>query len=140
MKYIIEPYISVNNFLFGKSQSDVKKKNGVPYVAKKDNIQGIVTEDREGCELVYEEKKLAYVSMNKHVHPMVAGIEIYAAGAIEALKKLDPDHMVGPKYMIFRGLGICIGGLSSKKIPEGRIATAFAKHKVGFFEFFVTDY
>ncbi len=139
MRYIIDPYVSINGFFLGGSQSNIKKKNGEPYVSKKDNIQGIVTEDREGCELVYEEKKLAYVSMNKHVQPVVAGIEIYADGAIEALKKLDPDHMVGPQYMIFRGLGVCIGGLSSNKIPEGRIVTAFAKHKVEFFEFFVTD-
>lgn len=55
MKYIIDPYISVNSLLFGKSQSDVRTENGAPYVSRKNNIQGIVTEDREGCELVYEE-------------------------------------------------------------------------------------
>lgn len=140
MKYVVEPYVSVNNFIFGDSQSQVKKINGAPFTSTKDNIQGIVTETREGCELVYEEKKLAYVTMNKHVQPVVRGVEIYAEGSIEKLKELDPDHMVGPQYIIFRGLGICIGGMSTKKIPEGKIVSAFSKDKVDFFEFFVTDY
>ncbi len=140
MKYVVEPYVSVNGFAFGDSQSQVKKSNGAPFTSTKDNIQGIVTETREGCELVYEEKKLAYVTMNKHVQPVVRGVEIYSEGSIEKLKKIDPDHLVGPKYIIFRGLGVCIGGMSTKKIPEGKIVSAFSKDKVDFFEFFVTDY
>lgn len=137
MIYSITPYISVNDFVFGQTRTQIGKTAGKPFTVKTDNIQETVTEEREGCELVYEEKKLAYVTLNKHVTPIVNGIEIYADGAIDALKTMDPDHLIGPQYIVFRTLGLCIGGFSRKKIPEGRIINAFSIEKKEFFEYFV---
>ncbi|MGL4234040.1 MAG: hypothetical protein ACRCWJ_21985 [Casimicrobium sp.] len=62
MIYQTTPYVSVNNFLFGKKQAEIKKINGAPFSVKIDNTQETIVESREGCELVFEEKKLAYVS------------------------------------------------------------------------------
>jgi hypothetical protein len=139
MIYEITPYVSVNMFAFGKKQSEIKKLCGAPFTTKIDNIQEIVVESREGCELVYEEKKLAYVTLNKHVTPVVHGIELFAEGALNRLTELDQDFLEGPQYIVFRSLGICVGGLGKKKIPEGKIVNVFAKDKLSFFEFFVTD-
>lgn len=137
MLYAITPYLSVGDFVFGQTRTQIGKRCGPPALSTTDRIQGIVTEQREGCELVFEDKRLAYVTLNRHVEPTVAGIAIYADGAIEALKRLDPDHLVGPQYLLFRGLGLCVGGLSRRKIPEGRIVNAFAADKREFFEFFI---
>lgn len=139
MTYTITSYVSVNAFVFGQTRTQIGKTSGKPLVVTTDNIQGIVTEQREGCDLVFEDKRLAYVTLNKHVTPVVEGIEVYADGALEALKALDPDHLIGPRYIVFRTLGLCVGGLSRKKIPEGRIVSAFATDKREFFEFFVED-
>lgn len=137
--YTIIPFISVSDFVFGKSQAQIKQTCGQPYTSLTDNIMQHVLETREGCELVYEGRKLAYVTLNKHVTPVVNGIEIYAEGSVQRLQEIDPDHLIGPKYMIFRALGLCIGGLSAKKIPEGRLVNVFPSAKLDFFEFFVTD-
>jgi hypothetical protein len=137
--YTINPYVSVNDFIFGKTRAQITKTCGKPFATNIDNIREIITETREGCQLVYEERKLAYVTLNKHVSPMIGGIEIYADGAIEKLMQLDSDYLIGPQYCIFKNLGICVGGLSKKKIPEGLIVNAFAADKIDFFEFFVTD-
>lgn len=139
MIYEIKPYLSVNNFFFGKKQAEIKKLCGAPFSVKIDNIQEIIVESREACELVYEEKKLAYITLNKHVIPVVRGIKIFEEGALEQLMLMDKDHLIGLQYSIFRSLGVCVGGLGKKKIPEGRIVNAFAKEKIEFFEFFVTD-
>jgi hypothetical protein len=139
MDYEIKPYQSVNDFVFGKKQSDIAKFCGKPLSTKIDNIQEIIIEAREGCELVYEEKKLAYVTLNKHVNPIVAGINVFAGDSIAQLKNLDRDFLEGPQYIVFRSLGICLGGMGKKKIPEGKIVNVFAKEKLGFFEFFVND-
>jgi hypothetical protein len=139
MIYEITPYVSANMFAFGKKQSEIKKLCGAPFTTKIDNIHGIVIESREGCELVYEEKKLAYVTLNKHVTPIVRGVEIFSEGAIDRLKGLDQDFLEGPQYVVFTSLGICVGDLGKKKIPEGKIVNVFAKEKLVFFEFFVTD-
>lgn len=137
MIYTLAPYVSVNDFVFGRSKAQIDKTCGKPLTETIDRIQQIVVEQREGCELVFEDKKLAYVTLNRHVNPVVSGIEVYADGALDALKAADPDHLIGPQYIVFRALGLCIGGLSKKKIPEGRIVSAFAADKLEFFEFFI---
>ncbi|WP_254460435.1 hypothetical protein [Xanthomonas sacchari] len=139
MIYEIEPYTAVNGFRFGCSQAQLAKTHGAPFTTVIDNIQKIVTETREGCELVYERKTLRYVTLNKHVSPVVEGIEIYAADALARLMALDPDHAIGPRYALFRRLGICVGGIGAKRIPEGRLVSAFAEDKRDFFEFFVAE-
>lgn len=139
MIYTIIPYVSVGDFSFGRTRAQIGKAEGKPFTATVDNIQGIVTEERSGCSLVYEEKKLAYVTLSRHVTPIVNGVEIYADGSIEKLKALDSDHSIGSQYIVFRGLGLCVGGFSRKKIPEGRIVNAFSIEKKVFFEFFTED-
>lgn len=139
MIYKITPYKSVNNFNFGETPSSVKKKNGAPYKSIKDNIQDIITEERAGCELVYEERRLSYITLNKNVTPMIGNIQLFSGNAVAELKALDQDFLEGDQYIIFRNLGVCIGGLMKKKIPEGKIVNVFSKDKIEFFEFVVKD-
>ncbi|UYC13008.1 hypothetical protein [Xanthomonas sp. CFBP 8445] len=139
MIYAIQPYATVGGFRFGCSQVQIAKAHGAPFTTVIDNSQKIVTETREGCELVYERKALCYVTLNRDVAPVVEGIAIYASDALAQLMALDPDHAIGPRYALFRRLGICVGGLGVKRIPEGRLVSAFAEDKRDFFEFFVAE-
>lgn len=138
-EYEIVPYVSVNGFVFGKSRAEVKKACGVPYASTTDNIQKFVTEQREGCELTYRKGKLVDVILNKDVAPFVNGVGIYAQGGIEKLKEIDPGYLAGNRYIVFRGLGICVGGFSKKKIPEGKLVIAFSQDQTGFYEFFAQE-
>ncbi len=137
--YIISPYVSVNKFVFGKKPTEIKKQCGAPFKVEIDNIMETLTELRDACSLVYEEKKLAYVLINKHAEPVVSGISVYDDGAIKELMKVDPDHLVGSRYINFRTLGVCVGGFGNKKIPEGRLVIAYAKDKTSDFDFYASE-
>lgn len=138
-RYEIEPYVSVNRFVFGKKPAEIKKQCGAPFKVEIDNIMETLTELREACSLVYEDKKLAYVEINKHADPVVAGVSVYNEGAIEQLKEVDPDYLVGSRYINFRTLGVCVGGFSKKKIPEGKLVIAYAKDKISFFDYYASE-
>lgn len=68
---------------------------------------------------------------------MVGDIQLFADNAIAELKAKDPDCLEDSQYILFRKLGICIGGMLKRKIPEGKIVNVFAKDKLEFFEFVV---
>ena len=138
-QYSITPYASVNEYIFGLSPKKIRKSCGEPYRIVIDNIMENLTEEREACSLVYEENKLASILINKHAEPRVNGISIYSEGAIAELMTLDNDHLAGARYINFRTLGLCIGGFSKKRIPEGRLVIAYAKDKVSYFDFFASD-
>ena len=138
-EYVIDPYVCVNGFFFGKTPSEIKRKCGIPYKAEIDNIMETLTELRDACSLVYENKRLAYVVLNKHTDPVVSGVSIYEDGAIDKLMKLDPDHSIGKSYMNFRTLGVCVGGFGKKRIPEGKLVIAYSRDKVSSFDFYATE-
>jgi hypothetical protein len=139
MNFIIKPYQSVNNYVFGETIAQVAKKNGKPEVTEHDKIMNNILEKRLECDLTYEKKKLVYVDIFKDATPIVEGINIYEEGSIEKLKLIDSDFFIGKRKIIFRSLGILVGGFSIKKIPEKRLVTVFDKSMLEGSEFIVNS-
>lgn len=130
------PYVGVDDFTFGLSWDEIKFKLGEAPKIIIDNILGVVIEHRSACEFVYRDKKLVSVTFNKHTNPMVDNIEIYVDGALDLLKTKYCNYIEGNKYILFRDIGICIGGFSKKKIPEGKLVIAFSKEELPLYELF----
>lgn len=96
---------------------------------------GIKTEYRNACELIYENEKLVYINCLKDSNPILGGIHIFQK-SIDELKSVDNDFIEGKGYIVFRNSGVCIGGMTGKKIPEGKILIAFDKEHLDFFELY----
>jgi hypothetical protein len=139
MEFIIKPYQSVNDYVFGDTIVQVAKKNGKADITEQDNIRKKIIENRKLCDLTYEKKKLIYVDILKDATPVIEGVNIYEDGSIEKLKIIDADFLIGKRYILFRKLGIVVGGFSVKKIPEKRLVIAFDKSELDGFEFFTND-
>lgn len=135
MEMLIDSYKSAGEFILGSSLSDIQKQHGEPTRRIEDNIMSNIVEQRNACELVYENNVLVYINCLKDSNPKINGVDIFKE-SIETLKSMDPDFIEGKKYITFRNLGICIGGMLGKKIPEGKLLTAFDKNHLDFFETF----
>jgi len=136
MTYLIKPYESIGNFSFGTSLEEMQKEYGKPAKIVEDNIMNNKIEYRNVCELVYENDKLVYGYCLKDSNPMLGDIDIFK-NSIEDLKAIDSDFIEGKKYILFKNLGVCIGGMTGKKIPEGKLLITFDKNHLDFFENFV---
>ena len=75
-------------------------------------------------------------SIHKISIPDAGDIDIFK-NSIEDLKAIDSEFIEGKKYILFKNLGICIGGMTGKKIPEGKLLIAFDKNHFDFFECFI---
>ena len=85
---------------------------------------------------VYENDQLVYGYCLKDSNPILGDIDIFK-NSIEDLKAIDSEFIEGKKYILFKNLGICIGGMTGKKIPEGKLLIAFDKNHFDFFECFI---
>jgi len=125
---LITPYECVNSFFFGKTPAEIRKENGKARREIKDNFMNIYIEERNGLELHFEEKKLSAIYMFKDTNPKVHGISIFSDDALAELSKIDTPIIGKDRaYALFNGLGLCIGGISGKKIREKHLAAAFSK-------------
>ena len=129
----IVPYISVDEYLFNSRQKEIEKKFGQASKATIDNIMNNMIEYRSALELTYQKARsvyrLASVICTQHTNPLLGGLSIFDAG-LNALKELDNDFVDGPQYTTFKNLGITVGGMGSKKIPEKRLVVAFSKESL----------
>jgi len=124
----ITPYECVNSFFFGKTPAEIRKENGKARREIKDNFMNIYIEERNGIELRFDKKKLSAVFMFKDTDPKVHGISIFSDDALAALSKLDTPIIGKDRaYALFNGLGLCVGGISGRKIREKHLAVAFSK-------------
>ena len=53
MNYLIKPYESIGDFVFGTSLEEIQEKYGKPVRMVEDNIMNNKVEYRNACELVY---------------------------------------------------------------------------------------
>ena len=60
MNYLIKPFESIGDFVFGTSLEEIQEKYGKPVRMVEDNIMNNKVEYRNACELVYENDKLVY--------------------------------------------------------------------------------
>ena len=114
MTYLIKPYESIGDFVFGTSIEEIQEKYGKPARMVEDNIMNNKVEYRNACELVYENDKLVYGYCLKDSNPILGDIDIFK-NSIEDLKAIDSEFIEGKKYILFKNLGICIGGMTGKK-------------------------
>jgi len=134
----ITPYERVNSFFFGRTPAEIRKENGKARREIKDNVMNIYIEERAGLELHFEKKKLFAVYMSKDTDPKVHGIRIFSDDALAKLSKIDvPIIGKDRAYALFNGLGLCVGGISGKKVKEQYLAVAFSKEVAPSFDVYV---
>jgi hypothetical protein len=97
---------------------------------------------RDGIELVYFKKKghgrnyiLDNIRCLKDTNPFIGDINIFEVG-LDKLKEIDSDFVGSSEWLTFRNLGITVGGLGKKKIPEERQVIAFQRESLKQFEVF----
>ena len=133
MATVIKPYESVGEFVFGESLENIQKKLGKVNLLE-DYILNNKTEYRLACEFVYEEDKLVYVVCLKDSQVELNGVRVFET-SIDTIKEMDSDFIEGKGYIVFRNLGVCIGGMLGKPIPKkGKVLIAFDKKHLVFFE------
>lgn len=133
----IEPFKGVDNFIFGESQSKIQEIFGESSEVKINNIMKNMRELREGKALVYKKEgkdfKLDHIICFKDMRPFIGDLDIFEVG-LDPLKNMDPKYIEGDQYITFPSIGVCIGGLGKKKIPEKRILIAFRKKSLEHFK------
>lgn len=138
---IIKPFDSIGYYKLNSSKGDIEKKYGESKKIVTDNIVGNIIEYRDALELTYIKSRSVYklesVTCSAHTTPIIHGVDVYKEG-LEALKKIDANFIEGPQYITFKTLGVSIGGMGSKKIPEKRLVIAFRKDRLNFYELFPT--
>ena len=61
VKYLIDSYVGVNGYKFGKTPSDTENEFGIADKKEEDDILEMVFETRDGVELQYHKKGRKYV-------------------------------------------------------------------------------
>jgi len=134
----ITPYQNVDSFYFGQSPAEIKKNNGKARREIKDNFMDLYIEERNGLELHFDEKKLFAVYIFKDFDPKVYDISIFSESALVKLSEIEaPIIGKNRRYALFKGLGLCVGGICGKKIPEKYLAVAFSKEHLPSFDVYV---
>ena len=101
MTYLIKPYESIGDFVFGTSLEEVQEKYGKPARMVEDNIMNNKVEYRNACELVYENDKLVYGYCLKDSNPILGDIDIFK-NSIEDLKTIDLEFIEGKNIFFLR--------------------------------------
>ncbi len=135
----LTPYEGVDAYVFGNKQAQITKKVGKAPVVEKDDIMEEIREIRGNVTCTYIEKKLADVIIVKGDKLQVDDIDIFVDA--DALKKLEQTYTVTRNskgtYVLFAELGLCLGGFTGKKVPEGQIAICFARERLDFYEIYL---
>ena len=137
-KFQIIPFIGVDLgdifFVLCKTNEQIIAEFGEASEVVQNNLLNISTEYRFACELKYRADKLVAVICNKHTNPMLGGLNFFTAENLEKIKQQN-DFIEEKSYITFPELGICIGGMSQKRIPEGKAAIVFAKEETKLTDF-----
>ena len=137
-KFQIIPFKGVNLgdkfFELGKTNEQIIAEFGEASEVVQNNLLNISTEYRFACELKYRADKLVAVICNKHTNPMLGGLNFFTAEDLEKIKQQN-DFIEEKSYITFPELGICIGGMSQKRIPEGTAVIVFSKEETKLTDF-----
>lgn len=139
MNYVIESYKGVNEFTFGLTQEQVTELAGPADEVKPNHIRKNVIEMRGACRLEYRDQgKLKAVSILKSGTPIFNDIAVFEKGGFEKLCELEqPVGGIGQAYLLFKKLGLCLGGYAKKRIPEGKVLIVFAEDRLEYYENFI---
>ncbi|MFD1887883.1 hypothetical protein [Paenibacillus wenxiniae] len=135
----LTPYVSVDAYVFGSKQTQINKSVGKASVVEKDTIMEEIREIRDLITCTYIEKKLTDVIIRKGGQLQVDDIDIFTAE--DVVQKLEQTYTVTRNskgsYVLFAELGLCLGGFTGKKVPEGQIAICFAQERLDFYEIYL---
>ncbi|WP_144084685.1 hypothetical protein [Advenella mimigardefordensis] len=139
MEYMIQSFEKVNEFKFGMTQEQVAQVSGPADEEYYDDYTKTMEETRADCILEYPDGgQLAAISILKKGKPVINGISVFEKGGFEKLCALEePVSGIGEAYLLFRKLGLCLGGYAKKRIPEGKILIVFSKDRAAFYETFI---
>ncbi len=133
------PYEGVDAYIFGSKQAQINKAIGKAPVVEKDDIMEEIREIRGNITCTYIEKKLADVIIVKGGGLQVDDIHIFTDA--DAVEKLEQTYTATRNskgtYVLFAELGLCLGGFTGKKVPEGQIAICFAHDRLDFYEIYL---
>ena len=101
MNYLIKPFESIGDFIFGTSLEEIQEKYGKPVRMVEDNIMNNKVEYRNACELVYENNKLVYGYCLKDSNPILGDVDIFE-NSIEDLKAIDSEFIEGKNIFFLR--------------------------------------
>ncbi|WP_046215237.1 hypothetical protein [Paenibacillus wulumuqiensis] len=140
MQLIIEPYTGVNEYRFGMTPAQIKQIAGLPDDIVNDTIMKQIRETYGPLELIYTHKKLTECIYRKEAEIFHEGIDLFRDEEVVAkLSAYDEPVRGGSGYMLFRKLGICLGGFHGKKIPQDRLVIVFSLDRLEYYEEFIMD-
>ena len=125
-------------FKLGNTMQQIIAEFGKAEKVLQHNILGSIFETRGSCELHYKENRLVAVTCNQYTYPIFNGLNLFETESIEKLKN-EHHFLEGKHYLTFPSLGICIGGMSQKRIPEGKLALVFTRSETDIYEFYAED-
>jgi hypothetical protein len=141
-KIIIKPFESADDYLLGGYRKNIIRSFGTAYVTIINNIQKNLIEKRYDTELVYLKYGRNYILDSvrclEDSNPFIGDVNIFEIG-LDKLKEIDNDFISNGGWVIFRNLGIAVGGLGKKKIPEKRQVIVFRRESLKNFESFGKD-
>ena len=125
-------------FKLGNTMQQIIAEFGKAERVLQHNILGCTFETRGSCELQYKENRLVAVTCNQYTYPIFNGLNLFETESIEKLKN-EHHFLEGKHYLTFPSLGICIGSMSQKRIPEGKLALVFTRSETDIYEFYAED-
>jgi hypothetical protein len=136
---ILKPFIGINNFTFNHNEEEISRLNGEPFKIEINNIMKQTKEFRKGTELIFINSILQDIYIKKTEPFFYQNINIFNdSDVVEQLSNFS--RVVKGKrgtYFLFEDIGLCLGGFSKKKIPEGKLAIAFSKERTSFYKKFI---
>jgi hypothetical protein len=129
-KVIIKPFEFVDKVPLGEYRKNIIRSLGkAPYITI-NNIDKSLIEIRGEKEFLYIKEGSGYIldsiACSKNTTPFIDDINIFEVG-LDKLKEIDNDFDDDGAWATFRKLGIAVGGLGKKKIPEKRTVIAYRR-------------
>ena len=139
VKYLIDSYVGVNGYKFGKTPSDIETEFGIADKKEEDDILEMIFETRDGVELQYHKKGRKYVLaaitiLKKTSADVFIGERNVFDSMSVGASELSTDFLQGEKYDFFGKIGVSVAGYSRKKPKEGPCVIAFSKASYDIFE------
>ncbi len=135
---ILTPYVSAGEYRFGKSQKEIQTEFGKAHEIIRDNIMNETYEHRDGIRLTFS-KQLEVVQVSQNTEFRLGNHFPLSSDIAISQMLLEFDGKINKKktYVLFEDIGLCLGGVLGKKIPDGKIALCFCRERLDFFRDFL---
>jgi hypothetical protein len=127
-EHLLVPFQQVGPYRFGDSPESCAAAAGAPDESWEDEPMNQFCERRGKVEATYEDGRLVQLTFGLGASLRIDGVDIFAEATVFAT--LCATHSHGKEqggFVNFPELGVCLGGFGKRRIPEGRIAIAYAR-------------